>query len=114
MDNVHNISQITIDIATQADENTIILDVREEHELDIIALDTSKVSIMHIPLGQLPFRLDDIPHDKKIYCLCKIGARSQRAAEFLLENGFSSLHNIIGGIEQWAIEKPELLIKLTS
>ena len=38
-----------------------------------------------------------LPKDKPILCGCKMGGRSQRAAEFLAEAGYSNVTNVDGG-----------------
>ena len=38
----------------------------------------------------------------RIACLCHHGARSQRVATFLNQNGFDQLANVAGGIVAWS------------
>jgi rhodanese-related sulfurtransferase len=33
---------------------------------------------------------------------CKVGGRSQKAAEFLQQNGFKKIQNLAGGIDAWS------------
>lgn len=53
-----------------------------------------------IPLGDLPDSLDELEPLKgqDIYIHCRSGARSARAKEYLLSEGFDKVHNVIGGI----------------
>jgi rhodanese-related sulfurtransferase len=53
-----------------------------------------------IPLGDLPDRLDDLASIKgqDIYIHCRSGARSERAKQFLIGEGFEKVHNVLGGI----------------
>lgn len=53
-----------------------------------------------IPLGDLPDSLDELEALKgqDIYLQCRSGARSQRAKEYLMSQGFDKVHNVIGGI----------------
>lgn len=37
-----------------------------------------------------------------LYVVCRRGNDSQRAVQFLADNGFSSAKDIIGGLESWA------------
>jgi adenylyltransferase/sulfurtransferase len=80
----------------------LLLDVREEHELKICELEHN----VHIPLGQLPQRLDEIKdwQDKPVIVLCKSGQRSLKAAETLLKHGFADVSNLEGGIIAWSEE----------
>ncbi len=75
-----------------------LLDVREPWEYEV-----SNLGGVNIPLGQLPERLTEIPKDKEVVVMCRSGARSERAAAFLLQNGFSTVCNMTGGIRQWAL-----------
>jgi adenylyltransferase/sulfurtransferase len=82
-----------------AGEDVFILDVREPYEYQI-----AQIGGHLIPLGELPNRLGELDTEKNIVVQCKSGGRSQRAAEFLAQNGFSKLHNLAGGILAWSNE----------
>ena len=82
-----------------AGEDVFILDVREPYEYQI-----AQIGGHLIPLGELPNRLGELDTSREIVVQCKSGGRSQRAAEFLAQNGFSKLHNLAGGITAWANE----------
>ncbi|MHB1744005.1 MAG: rhodanese-like domain-containing protein, partial [Acidobacteriaceae bacterium] len=55
-----------------------------------------------IPLNDLPWRVRELDAEREIAVHCKSGGRSQRAAEFLAQNGFKNVHNVAGGINAWA------------
>lgn len=76
-----------------------LLDVREPHELHISSLDGQ-----HIPLDDLPGRVDELNADDEIVVMCRSGARSAKACEILEKNGFSNVSNLKGGINEWAKE----------
>ncbi len=82
-----------------AGEDVFILDVREPYEYQI-----AQIGGHLIPLGELPNRLGELDTAKNIVVQCKSGGRSQRAAEFLAQNGFKKLHNLAGGILAWSSE----------
>ncbi len=75
----------------------ILLDVRENYELEIASLDKS----IHISLKELPSRQLELPIDEHIYVICKSGDRSARATEILRDSGYS-VTNIAGGINAWS------------
>jgi rhodanese-related sulfurtransferase len=77
-----------------------LLDVREPWEVAQASLPGSQ----HIPLNEIPSRLEELDADAEIIVMCKVGARSQRAAEFLAARGFGRVHNLRGGIVAWARE----------
>jgi rhodanese-related sulfurtransferase len=75
----------------------LLLDVRENDEWD-----AGHVSgAVHIPLGQLVERVDEMPDDRQVVVICRSGARSARAAAFLASSGFDAI-NLAGGMHAWA------------
>jgi sulfur-carrier protein adenylyltransferase/sulfurtransferase len=82
-----------------AGEDVFVLDVREPYEYQI-----AQIGGHLIPLGELPQRLGELDPARPIVVQCKSGGRSQRAAEFLAQNGFQKLHNLAGGITAWSNE----------
>ena len=77
-----------------------ILDVREPNEFEICRIPGSTL----IPLGELPKRLDEIPHGPDapdIVVHCKMGGRSAKAVALLREHGFTRVQNLKGGILAW-------------
>jgi adenylyltransferase/sulfurtransferase len=79
---------------------TVLIDVREPYELEICRV----AGADHIPMRQIPGRLDDLPKDKRLLILCHTGGRSLRVTEFLRDHGFSAVSNVAGGIDAWAAE----------
>ena len=78
----------------------MILDVREPFEYDIARIEGSTL----MPLDEVPDRFDELPRNREIVLMCKSGARSARATEFLLTQGFTAVFNLEGGITAWASE----------
>jgi molybdopterin/thiamine biosynthesis adenylyltransferase/rhodanese-related sulfurtransferase len=74
----------------------VLLDVREPHEFQIANLGGQL-----IPLNDLPKRLAELDRSKDIVVHCKSGGRSQRAAEFLQQQGYR-VENLAGGITAWS------------
>ena len=56
------------------------------------------------PLGELPNSLNKLDKNTEIVAYCHKGMRSADAVGFLLQQGFSNVKNLIGGIESWSIE----------
>jgi len=56
---------------------------------------------LHIPLPELPRRLDELPIDGTIVTMCASGARSAIAASLLLLAGAPSVENLDGGMQAW-------------
>jgi adenylyltransferase/sulfurtransferase len=75
-----------------------LLDVREPYEFQIGRIPTGQL----IPLGELPKRLAGLDPNSEIVAYCKMGGRSQRAVEFLIQQGFRNVRNMTGGILAWS------------
>lgn len=78
-------------------EGFFLLDVREVSEWDITRIDGA----VHIPLGTLPERIDDIPRHIPVYCYCAKGGRSAKAVDLLRAHGFTNVISLNGGLEAW-------------
>jgi rhodanese-related sulfurtransferase len=62
---------------------------------------------INLPQAELASRLDEIPHDCPLALICRSGARSLRAAQFLQQMGFEQVTNVQGGTLAWrAAGKP--------
>ena len=78
-----------------------IVDVREDNEVAIGRIPNS----IHIPLGQILARMDEIDPNRETVVHCKMGGRSARAIEALKHSGFQGkLINLKGGILRWSDE----------
>ena len=80
-----------------AGDKLFVLDVREPNEYQINRISGSTL----IPLGELPRRYQEIDRDQEIVALCKMGARSAKATDFLRSVGFTRVKNLRGGILEW-------------
>lgn len=81
-------------------EKLVLLDVREQWEYDLAKLNGS----MLIPLGTLPQSLNKLDRDSEIICICHHGMRSADATNFLLQQGFQKVKNLVGGIDAWSAQ----------
>jgi len=80
------------------DDNYRFIDVRTESEFLSGHIENS----IHIPLQELPTRLDEIEQlkQKDIIVYCRSGARSGKATNILIKNNFK-VQNLSGGILDW-------------
>ena len=92
-----------------SEEPPFLLDVRQPHEWDIVNLEPN--GAVMIPLADLSDRLDEIPTDREIVVYCRTGARSASAAQMLVDEGFPSVFNFVGGIHAWVDEMDPSLPK---
>lgn len=81
-------------------DNLVLLDVREDWEYSLAKIDGSIL----VPLGTLPQSLARLNRDSEIIAICHHGMRSADATNFLLQQGFSNVRNLMGGIDAWSIQ----------
>jgi hydroxyacylglutathione hydrolase len=80
-------------------DGILILDVRDADEFAEGHIPGST----HIPYGQLPDRLAELPTDRAIATICSGGKRSGLAASILQREGFEDVvHVAHGGVGTWA------------
>jgi rhodanese-related sulfurtransferase len=102
-----NLLEITVEALAQriaeADTPLQLIDVREPQEIAIAALPNFQV----FPLSQsaewtatLPTQLD--PH-RETYVMCHHGMRSAQMCQWLTQQGFTNVKNIVGGIDAYAL-----------
>lgn len=82
----------------------IVLDVREPRELQVASIKPDGFELVHIPMGVIPPRLNELDPERPVACLCHHGARSMRVAAFLEYQGFKHIANISGGINAWSAQ----------
>ena len=84
-----------LDPAAPVPPGHAVLDVREQDEWDAGHI----AGATHIPLGELPSRLDELP-DEDLLVVCRSGGRSMRASAWLNHTGFTA-RNLTGGLRAW-------------
>jgi rhodanese-related sulfurtransferase len=75
----------------------MLLDVREDDEW----ARGHAAGARHIPMGEVPNRLEEIDPQATLYVVCKVGGRSAKVAEYLARNGYAPV-NVSGGMLAWA------------
>lgn len=83
--------------AARQGAGAVLLDVREEDEWRA----GHAPGALHVPLSELPDRLDELVGEHEVLCICRSGGRSARAAAFLAESGQRAV-NVAGGMAAWA------------
>jgi adenylyltransferase/sulfurtransferase len=86
--------------AAGRDPSTVLVDVREPFEWDIVHVDGAR----HLPLRDLPARLRELDGHADVLVYCHHGTRSRQAVELLRAAGFSKVRSVRGGIDAWAAE----------
>ena len=85
------------DAAAAVDGGALLVDVREDFEWRA----GHARGAVHLPMTQVPARIDELPRDSPIYLICATGNRSGRVAEYLTSNGFARPINVRGGTVAW-------------
>ncbi|MGJ7484392.1 rhodanese-like domain-containing protein [Variovorax sp. LT2P21] len=83
----------------------VLLDVREPWELQTASVAPQGFTLVAIPMNEIPARLAELDPAARVACLCHHGARSQRVAAFLSQNGFGDVANVAGGIDAWSASR---------
>jgi rhodanese-related sulfurtransferase len=99
----YGVSMIEVDAADAAeliDSGALLLDVREPEEWEAGHVPGASF----VPLGSLPLRLGELPTDRRIVVMCRVGGRSAVATEALVLAGLDAV-NLAGGIVAWAAEE---------
>jgi rhodanese-related sulfurtransferase len=80
-------------------ENAVIVDVREDKEF----VEGHIVNAIHIPLGALNDRLNELTRHKTKHVIvnCRSGHRSAMACKTLRKEGFENVSNLKGGVLAW-------------
>ena len=84
------------DLAREIANGAYVLDVREDDEWAAGHVPTAH----HIPLGQLEGRIDEVEDGSRVFVICRSGARSQKGADILFNNGIDAV-SVAGGTMGW-------------
>ena len=79
----------------------LLIDVRESWEHSA----TNIASARHIPMGEIPDFVPDLQNmgtEQELLIICKSGGRSARVMDYLSDQGFSNVYNVIGGMDAWS------------
>jgi adenylyltransferase/sulfurtransferase len=77
-----------------------LVDVREQYEYNFCHIEGSTL----IPIGQIWARVNELNPESEYVFYCHVGERSAWAVNLLRQRGFKKVKNLIGGIDQWAVE----------
>lgn len=79
----------------------ILLDCREPEEYQFCHLPES----LHIPMNQIPGRLDDLDPEQDLVVICHHGVRSLAVTRWLREAaGYARVWSLRGGINAWSLD----------
>jgi rhodanese-related sulfurtransferase len=84
--------------AAEVPTGAYLLDVREPEEWAA----GHPPGAHHVPMMEIPVRLDEIPTDGDVVVACRVGARSAHVVAYLLAGGRENVRNLEGGLVAWA------------
>lgn len=89
-----------------ADDDTIVVDMRNHYESRIGHFDKAYCPDVDTFKDQLPMVRDELKgkEDKKVLLYCTGGIRCEKASAYLKENGFKDVNQLHGGIIQYKHE----------
>ncbi len=100
------IKEITVaELASELQAGARVIDVRETDEYT----SGHVPGATHIALGTVPDHVDAFRGDGPTYIVCRSGARSMRACEFLAEQGVETV-NVAGGTLDWVAGGREVVM----
>lgn len=95
----------------KSDDDFVLLDVRELHELDYAKLTDNRLDVT--PMSRLAQEgtkaLSDSSQsqDATIYVMCHHGSRSMQVTAWLTQQGWKNVFNVKGGIDAYARQVDE-------
>jgi rhodanese-related sulfurtransferase len=84
----------------ERNQEIIVLDVREPWEREAASISGSR----HIPMADVPARLQEIDPDAHIVVYCHHGVRSLSVTDWLRQQGHERVQSLAGGIDRWSVE----------
>ncbi len=93
-----------------ANENALLVDVREPEELEIMHFD-SDVEFINLPMSAIADRFEELPKDRPLIIACNNGERSVKIVNLLNYQGYTNALNLDGGILQWNRDGLSLVLR---
>ncbi|MGH3728832.1 MAG: rhodanese-like domain-containing protein [Micromonosporaceae bacterium] len=89
------VPSVTVD---QVPDGAFLLDVREPEEW----VAGRAPDAHHVPMREIPARVDEVPPDGDVVVVCRVGGRSAQVVAFLRSTGRDNVLNLDGGMRAWA------------
>ena len=97
----HLPQQSVRELSEKLEEKPFVLDVRSPSEWKSGHIQGA----VHIPGGELPARVSEVPEDTPVHVVCGSGYRSSIASSVLAGSGLKNVINIVGGMGAWNAQK---------
>ena len=83
------------------DNNSVVLDVRTQEELDELGTIPNAVHIDIFKGQGFIDEIQELDSNKNYYVYCKAGGRSAQACAIMNQLGFANTYNLLGGFTEW-------------
>jgi rhodanese-related sulfurtransferase len=92
-----SVPSVTVEqLANPLPDTLTVVDVRESVEWHHGHVADS----LHLPMSELPARLAELPTGGQLLVVCKVGGRSARVVQYLVQQGVDAV-NLDGGLVEW-------------
>jgi rhodanese-related sulfurtransferase len=78
-------------------DDAYLLDVRDDDEWAA----GHAPDAHHLPMMEIPVRLDEVPRERDVVVVCRVGARSAQVVAYLRAHGWARVANLAGGMFAW-------------
>gem|GEM_PF-293434 len=75
----------------------LLVDVRERHEFVAVR---APGAVLY-PTSSFLLRVEELPRNRPLHVICNSGSRSAAVTAWLLRNGWSDVHDVVGGMVAW-------------
>jgi rhodanese-related sulfurtransferase len=89
--------QVPTTTVAQVGDDAFLLDVRDLEEWDA----GHAPSATHVPMMEIPVRVAELPSDRDIVVVCRVGSRSAQVVAYLRAQGWDRIANLDGGMFAW-------------
>jgi len=89
-----SVPEVTV---AEAGEDAYLLDVRDHDEWAV----GHAPEAHHVPMMELLGRLDELPPDRDLVVVCRVGSRSAQVVAYLQQQGWGRVSNLAGGMAAW-------------
>ena len=89
-----SVPEVTV---AEVGEDAYLLDVRDHDEWAAGHAPRAH----HVPMMELLGRLDELPADRDLVVVCRVGSRSAQVTAYLQQHGWDRVSNLAGGMAAW-------------
>jgi rhodanese-related sulfurtransferase len=81
----------------ELDDDAVLIDVRDSDEWAA----GHAPDAHHVPMMEIPARIGEVPRERDVVVVCRVGARSAQVVAYLLNQGYERVANLDGGMIAW-------------